>query len=118
MSRATQPGCDMNDWPPRPKDETFPPLLDTVLVGQLLLYDRRGMTVEQGRRNVRKLVHEAGLPTMGRVGSRLLFRRDSVFTWLGGRGVDDGNDDGTVLARGGSTIVESACADSEREDVT
>lgn len=107
----------MNDWPARPTDETFPPLLDTVLVAQLLLYDRRGMTVEQARRNVRKLVHESGLPTMGRVGSTLLFRRDSVFTWLEGRGVDDGNGDGTLPARGDSANVASACADLQQEDV-
>lgn len=107
----------MNDWPPRPKDETFPPLLDTVLVAQLLLYDRRGMTVDQARRNVRKLVHSARLPTMGRVGSTLLFRRDGVLAWLEGRGVDGGNGNGTVPARGDSTIVESVHGDSNREDV-
>ena len=79
-----------NEWPARPPGEVFPELLDTLLVGQLLLYDRRGMTLEQGRRNVRKLVKDAGLPTLGRVGSTLLYRKDAVLAWLAGRngGVD------------------------------
>ncbi len=87
-----------DQWPARPAGEIFPELLDTVLVAQLLLYDRRGMTTEQGRRNVRKLVKDAGLPTLGRVGSTLLYRKEAVIEWLASRGdgVDNGGDDGTV----------------------
>ncbi len=69
-------------WSPRPVAEIFPELLDTLLVAQLLLYDRRGMTPEQARRNVRKLVKEAGLPTLGRIGSTLMYRRADVIEWL------------------------------------
>ena len=87
------------EWPPRPTGEMFPPLLDTVLVGQLLLYDRRpGMTVEQTRRNVRKLVHGSGLPTLGRIGSTLMFDRDAVLIWLGSRnGSLDRGDGGSTV---------------------
>ena len=73
-------------WPPRPVNEIFPDLLDTILVAQLLLYDRRGMTTEQARRNVRKLVKEAGLPALGRIGSTLMYRRDDVVKWLASKG--------------------------------
>ncbi len=72
-------------WPPRPANEVFPDLCDTVLVAQMFLYDRRGMTPEQGRRNVRKLVKEAGLPTLGRIGSTLMFHRENVLRWLSER---------------------------------
>ena len=69
-------------WPGRPANEIFPELMDTTLVAQMLLYDLRGKTPEQGRRNVRKLVHEYGLPTLGRMGSSLYFDREAVKAWL------------------------------------
>lgn len=73
-------------WPPRPVNEVFPDLLDTTLVVQLLLYDR-DCTPEQGRRNVRELVKHADLPTLGRrIGSRLMFRKDAVMSWIAGAG--------------------------------
>jgi len=75
-----------DQWPPRPAGEVFPDLLDTMLVGQLLLYDRRGMTPEQARRNVRALVRKAGLPTVGRVGNLLMFNKADVLRWLAARG--------------------------------
>ncbi len=80
MSKAT-----LSAWPLRPVGEVFPDLLDTILVAQLLLYDRRGMTPEQARRNVRKLIKEAGLPTLGRIGSTLLYRKADVIAWLADR---------------------------------
>ena len=73
---------DARGWPPRPAGESFPPVLDTVLVAQLLLYDRRGATIEQARRNVRRLVAEAGLPATGRIGSALMYKLDDVLDWL------------------------------------
>ena len=73
---------DTKGWPPRPAGEVFPELLDTILVAQLFLYDRRGMTNEQARRNVRNLVRESGLPTLGRIGSTLMFRKEAVIDWL------------------------------------
>lgn len=82
MTEAT---IETQDWPPRPENEAFPPVLDTVLVGQLLLYDRRGNTLNQARRNVRRLVAECGLPTLGRVGNGLLFDRDAVIDWIRNR---------------------------------
>lgn len=92
MSKAT-----VSIWPLRPAGEVFPELLDTILVAQLLLYDRRGMTPEQARRNVRKLVKEARLPTLGRIGSTLMYRKVDVIEWLGTRGDVDANaDDGTL----------------------
>ena len=85
-------------WPPRPADEVFPEVLDTIFVAQLLLYDLRGMSPDQARRNVRKLVKEAGLPTLGRIGSTLLYRRAQVIDWLAERSkpLDDRRDLGIV----------------------
>ena len=84
----SEPTATTDGWPPRPAGEVFPELLDTILVGQLLLYDRRGMTQEQARRNVRRLVKEAGLPTLGRIGSSLMFRPGDVVAWLESRGTE------------------------------
>ncbi len=86
-------GNPVSTWPRRPENEVFPELLDTILVAQLLLYDRRGMTPEQARRNVRKLVKEGGLPTLGRIGSTLIYRRATVVEWLANRSrTVDGDD--------------------------
>ncbi|MCP4251018.1 MAG: hypothetical protein GY778_28605 [bacterium] len=82
---AETPTTETPDWPPRPKGEVFPELLDTLLVAQLLLYDRRGMTPDQARRNVRKLVKESGLPTLGRIGSTLMYHKTAVIEWVGSR---------------------------------
>ena len=73
---------DKSDWPHRPIGERFPPVLDSLLVGQLLLHDRQGMTPDQSRRNVRLLVKRKGLPTMKRVGRGLLFDLQTVIGWL------------------------------------
>ena len=85
MSGPSHASSNVGSWPPRPANEVFPELLDTLLVAQLLLYDRRGMTPDQARRNVRKLVKEARLPTLGRIGSALLYRRADVIDWLAER---------------------------------
>ena len=89
--------ADAKGWPPRPAGEVVPDLLDTLLVGQLLLYDRRGMTPDQACRNVRKLVKESGLPTLGRIGSTLLYDKAAVIAWVGSRsGVADGDQDSNL----------------------
>ena len=77
---------EKENWPPRPANEVFPEVMDTLLVAQMLLYDRRGMTTDQARRCVRKLVKECGLPVLGRIGSCLMFKRDLVLRWLCERG--------------------------------
>ncbi len=85
------------DWPERPANEVFPELLDTIHVAMLFLFDKRGQIPEQGRRNVRKLIKDADLPTLGRIGSTLMFRKADVIDWLANRnGVDSGDDDATV----------------------
>ena len=76
-------------WPSRPQNELFPPLLDTVLVAQLLLYDRRGVTVQNARRDVRRLAKENGLPKIGKIGSTLMFKRDDVLAWIEKRGEEN-----------------------------
>ncbi len=87
-----------NEWPPRPAGEVFPELLDTLLVAQLVLYDRRGMTPEQARRNVRGLVKNAGLPVLGKVGSALMYRKVDVIEWPAGRDVDESDTDGSMAS--------------------
>ena len=73
---------EKENWPPRPANEVFPEVMDTLLVAQMLVYDKRGMTAEQARRCVRKLVKECGLPTLGRIGSTLMYSKDDVLRWL------------------------------------
>ena len=91
-------GSPVGIWPRRPENEVFPELLDTLLVAQLLLYDRRGMTPEQARRNVRKLVKEGALPTLGRIGSTLIYRKAAVVEWLANRSrtIDDDDANRTI----------------------
>lgn len=87
---------DKSEWPPRPDGEVFPEILDVTLVAQLLCYDRRGCTPENGRRSVRGLVKENGLPAMGKVGGRYLFSRAAVTDWLSNRNesLEDAGHDG------------------------
>ncbi len=95
---AIMGGRPVGIWPRRPENEVFPELLDTLLVAQLLLYDRRGMTPEQARRNVRKVVKEGGLPTLGRIGSTLIYRKAAVVEWLANRNrtIDDDDANRTI----------------------
>ncbi len=86
-----------SEWPERPAGEVFPELLDSIHVAMFFLFDKRGQTPDQARRNVRKLIKGAGLPTLGRIGSTLMFRKADVILWLANRnGVDSGRDDATV----------------------
>ena len=88
----------VNGWPDRPVGEVFPELLDSICVAQLLLYDRRGQTPEQGRRNVRELVKTAGLPTYGRFGKAIMFHKSAILEWIRaqGGGVDNNPVEATV----------------------
>ena len=91
--------AELSQWPERPATEVFPELLDTTHVAQLFLFDRRGQTLDQGRRSVRELVKKRGLPTLGRIGSTLMFRKVDVIGWLAARGgVDTKGDDVSVDA--------------------
>ena len=57
--------------------------MNTTDVAMFLRYDaREGMTPEKGARMVRLLVRDKGLPTLGRVGRTLLFRKSEVIGWL------------------------------------
>ena len=78
----------VNSWPPRPVDEVFPEVLDSLGVAQLLGFDRRRKTPDQGRRSVLGLVAK-GMPTMGRVGSAHLFDKSAVLGWLATRGQNE-----------------------------
>lgn len=90
---------ELSQWPQRPASEVFPELLDTTHVAMLFLFDRRGQTPDQGRRSVRKLAKEKGLPTLGRIGSTLMFRKVDVIEWLAARrSVDTAGADATVDA--------------------
>lgn len=90
---------DATTWPPRPETEVFPELLDTTHLAMLFLFDKRGQTPDQGRRNVRALVKNTDLPTLGRIGSTLMFRKSDVISWLAARGeVDGGEAEGIVDA--------------------
>ena len=80
-------------WPPRPQGEVFPEVMNTVDVAMLLRYDARtDVTPEKGARMVRLLVRDQGLPTLGRVGRTLLFRKPAVMAWLEGRRKGGGPD--------------------------
>ena len=81
-----------NGWPERPGGEKFPEVLNVVDVAMLLRYDAvPGMTLNKAARDVRALVRD-GLPTVGKLGRRLLFRRDAVLAWLSQRGGTEAED--------------------------
>lgn len=100
MTTAPINTSTVSQWPERPATEVFPELLDTTAVAQLFLFDRRGQTPDQGRRSVRELVKKRGLPTLGRIGSTLMFRKLDVIAWLAARGGVD--------TKGGEVSVDAA----------
>ena len=97
---ATSDTTNMVDgWPPRPPGEVFPEVMTTVDVAMFLRYDAKpGVTPDKARRNVRKLVKDSGLPTLGRIGSTLMYRKNAIIEWLAQRddGVDNRADDSIV----------------------
>ncbi len=71
-----------NTWPTRPPDECFPELMDGTTVAQFLGLDLRGMTPENGRRTVRTLARDQGLPRLRKVGKNWLHSKQAVWEWL------------------------------------
>ena len=71
-----------DEWPERP--ETWPAVMDEIMVCQYLLLDR-DRSIESARRTLRHIRRSAGLRSIGRVGRRVLFRRETVETWLADR---------------------------------
>ena len=70
------------EWPPRP--ETWPPILTDVEAAQYLRLDAvHG--VHSAKRSLRHIRKTQGLPCAGRIGGKLLFRRDAIDLWLTNR---------------------------------
>jgi len=67
------------EWPQRP--ESWPPILTDVEAAQYLRLDTvHG--IDSAKRALRHIRKTQGLPCAGRIGGRLLFRRDAIDLWL------------------------------------
>ncbi len=67
------------EWPKRP--EAWPPILTDVEAAQYLRLDTvHG--IDSAKRSLRHIRKTQGLPCAGRIGGRLLFRRDAIDLWL------------------------------------
>lgn len=79
-------------WPPRPAGEAFPEVMCGTQVAQFLGYDLRGLTPPKGRRMIRILARDQGLPRLRRIGRAWLYSKQAIWGWLqGGDGeIDSG----------------------------
>lgn len=70
-------------WPPRP--EPWPEIMTDVEVCQYLRLDLQHPDPSSAKRSLRFIRRTQGLPDLGRIGSKVLFRRSAVDTWLAAR---------------------------------
>ncbi|MCC7315100.1 MAG: helix-turn-helix domain-containing protein [Planctomycetes bacterium] len=75
---ATDPATS-NDWPSMPGQ--WPDVMTEVQVCQYLHLDE-GRSVATAKRSLRFIRSTQGLPDVGRIGGKVLFRRSSVDQWL------------------------------------
>ena len=66
-------------WPPCPK--VWPDVLTDVEVCQYLRMDA-GHTPASAKRSLRHIRKTRGLPSLGRIGGKVLFRKSAVDEWL------------------------------------
>lgn len=67
-------------WPPRP--ELWPEIMTDVEVCQYLRLDLQHPDPSSAKRSLRFIRRTQGLPDLGRIGSKVLFRRAAVDAWL------------------------------------
>ena len=69
-----------SEWPPRP--EVWPEVLTDVELCQLLRLDQQHQSPASAKRSLRHIRRTRGLPSIGRLGSKVLFRKIAVDEWL------------------------------------
>ena len=81
-------------WPPRP--EVWPEVLTDVEVCLYLRLDERHDDPASAKRSLRHIRRTQGLTDVGRLGSKVLFRKATVDTWLADRERGDTEPAGSV----------------------
>lgn len=71
------------EWPPHPA--VWPEVMTDIEVCQYLRLDERHATPASAKRSLRHIRRTRGLPDVGRLGSRVLFRKAAVDAWLADR---------------------------------
>ena len=72
-----------NGWPPKP--ETWPDVMTDVEVCQYLRLDHQHASPASAKRSLRFIRRTQALPDLGRIGSKVLFRKSAIDAWLAGR---------------------------------
>ncbi len=67
-------------WPPRP--EVWPEVMTDIEVCQYLRLDQQHESPASAKRSLRHIRRTRGLPDVGRLGSKVLFRKTAVDAWL------------------------------------
>lgn len=70
-------------WPTRP--EIWPDVMTDIEVCQYLRLDEKHSTPSTAKRSLRFIRRKQGLPSLGRVCSKVLFRKEAVDAWLAKR---------------------------------
>lgn len=74
---------EKSPWPPRP--EAWPDVMTEIEVCQYLRLDGRHETPATAKRSLRFIRRTQKLPSLGRLGSKMLFRKAAVDAWLAAR---------------------------------
>lgn len=83
MPSARVVNVPTDEWPPRPVNEQFPPILTTVEVAQLLRLDAApDSSPSKASRAVLDLVKYKGLPTLPRFCNGKRYRLPEVLQWV------------------------------------
>ncbi len=77
-------------WPDPP--DVWPEVLTDIEVCQYLRLDKRHDAPVNAKRSLRHIRRTTGLPDVGRIGGRVLFRKSTVDRWLMDRENDQGDD--------------------------
>jgi len=76
----------MNDWPEKPA--TWPEIMTDVEVCQYIRLDHHD-TIAKAKESLRYIRRTQGLPDVGRLGNKVLFRKTAVDSWLASREADE-----------------------------
>ena len=69
-----------SEWPPRP--DRWPEVMTDIEVCQYLRLDQQHQCPASAKRSLRYIRRTRGLPSIGRLGSKILFRKAAVDLWL------------------------------------
>jgi hypothetical protein len=82
----------VSEWPPRPANEQWPPVLTATEACQYLRPDQSYKDVASAKATLRHIRRTQNLPDSGRIGATVLFRKVTIDAWLRDRERANGQD--------------------------